>query len=253
MSCIHRDDISIQIYANVRKGSCTFPLNSIDTWASYTYKPVYWPYPRALTFLNPPYTEASPSTFSSDFMKSTLLLISFISFLTNTVIASTNYSLCFAEIVRNNNNTSSPWFNKLLDHDGVPVPLNDTSRGRSVSYRTCLDACGHGQEHFQWSTFSQEFSAWLLVSFVDAASIFLADIDHEARVWQESGFRLHQLAARHASFRGLLLTLLEDTGEVFGRSGDASVHRVLELVLKRQSRNGEEEPTKELKHGYYGV
>ncbi|ESK91581.1 hypothetical protein Moror_2499 [Moniliophthora roreri MCA 2997] len=95
-------------------------------------------------------------------MKSTLLLISFISLSTNAVIASTNFSLCLAEIIQNNNNTSSPWFNKLLDHNGVPVPLNDTSRGKSISYKTCVDACGHGQERFQWSTFSQEFSAWLL-------------------------------------------------------------------------------------------
>ncbi|EEB93801.1 hypothetical protein MPER_07499 [Moniliophthora perniciosa FA553] len=95
-------------------------------------------------------------------MKSALLLISFISFPTNTVIASTNFSLCLAEIIQNNNNSSSQWFNKLLDHNGVPVSLNDTSRGRAISYKTCVDACGYGQEPFQWSTFSQEFSAWLL-------------------------------------------------------------------------------------------
>ncbi|KIJ22985.1 hypothetical protein M422DRAFT_84233, partial [Sphaerobolus stellatus SS14] len=45
------------------------------------------------------------------------------------------------------------------DNAGNPV---DVTRATGVTYRLCIRACGAGQEPFQWPTFSQQFSSWLL-------------------------------------------------------------------------------------------
>ncbi|KAK7062652.1 hypothetical protein VNI00_000140 [Paramarasmius palmivorus] len=92
-------------------------------------------------------------------MKSTLATFALV-YLSTVVFASTNFSRCLEEIKLNNTNPNSPWFRTLLDNHGMPV--NDTSKGRAIAYDVCLKACGSGQEPFNWSTFSQEFSAWLL-------------------------------------------------------------------------------------------
>ncbi|TFK32299.1 hypothetical protein BDQ12DRAFT_707705 [Crucibulum laeve] len=49
-----------------------------------------------------------------------------------------------------------------------PVGLDSVGRNitnanaSAVSYDICISACGAGQEPFQWSVFSQQFSSWLL-------------------------------------------------------------------------------------------
>ncbi|KAG1727271.1 uncharacterized protein EDB91DRAFT_893744 [Suillus paluster] len=48
----------------------------------------------------------------------------------------------------------------LLDGDGGPAL--SVADAAAISYSTCVSRCGAGQEPFQWSVFSQEFSAWLL-------------------------------------------------------------------------------------------
>jgi hypothetical protein len=45
------------------------------------------------------------------------------------------------------------------DNHGYPV---DVANATGLTYSLCVKACGSGQEPFQWSTFSQQFSAWLL-------------------------------------------------------------------------------------------
>ncbi|KAK7062651.1 hypothetical protein VNI00_000139 [Paramarasmius palmivorus] len=84
-------------------------------------------------------------------MKPTLAAFALFCFST-VAFASTNFSGCWEEIKRNNMT--------LLDSHGNLV--DDTSKGRAIAYKVCLEVCGSGQEPFNWSTFSQEFSAWLL-------------------------------------------------------------------------------------------
>jgi len=45
------------------------------------------------------------------------------------------------------------------DNRGYPVNVSDAT---GITYSLCVQACGGGQEPFQWSIFSQQFSAWLL-------------------------------------------------------------------------------------------
>ncbi|KAG2344797.1 hypothetical protein BDR05DRAFT_931321 [Suillus weaverae] len=73
-------------------------------------------------------------------------------------VAEVNFTQCLDNIkndaIANNNLTG------LLDSNGV-TPSN-ASDATAISYSTCSSSCGNGQEPFQWSEFSQEFSAWLL-------------------------------------------------------------------------------------------
>ena len=40
--------------------------------------------------------------------------------------------------------------------------IDDVSQARGLTYKLCVTACGSGQERFNWSIFSQQFSSWLL-------------------------------------------------------------------------------------------
>ncbi|KAG1847785.1 hypothetical protein C8R48DRAFT_557213, partial [Suillus tomentosus] len=75
-----------------------------------------------------------------------------------TVVAAVNFDQCLNNIVQNANTTGD--LNGLLDGNGNPV--SNISDATSISYSMCTSSCGTGQEAFQWSEFSQEFSAWLL-------------------------------------------------------------------------------------------
>ncbi|KAG2050575.1 hypothetical protein BDR06DRAFT_974467 [Suillus hirtellus] len=75
-----------------------------------------------------------------------------------TVVAAVNFDQCLNDIVQNANTTGD--LNGLLDGNGNPV--SNISDATSISYSMCTSSCGTGQEAFQWSEFSQEFSAWLL-------------------------------------------------------------------------------------------
>jgi hypothetical protein len=75
-----------------------------------------------------------------------------------TVVAAVDFSQCLNDIVQNANVTQN--LAGLLNGDGDPV--SNLSDATSISYSMCTSHCGTGQEPFQWSVFSQEFSAWLL-------------------------------------------------------------------------------------------
>ncbi|KDR68501.1 hypothetical protein GALMADRAFT_146176 [Galerina marginata CBS 339.88] len=47
------------------------------------------------------------------------------------------------------------------DNHGRPLPPSATS-ATAITYDLCLSQCGGAQEPFQWNTFSQHFTSWLL-------------------------------------------------------------------------------------------
>jgi len=74
------------------------------------------------------------------------------------IVAATNFTQCLNTLVGNANTTNN--LTGLLNGDGQPV--TNTGDATAISYSLCVSACGSAQEPFQWSEFSQEFSAWLL-------------------------------------------------------------------------------------------
>ncbi|KAG1836978.1 hypothetical protein DFJ58DRAFT_749620 [Suillus subalutaceus] len=74
-----------------------------------------------------------------------------------TVVATTNFTQCLSDIIQN---ASAQNLTGLLNGNGDPA--SNISDATSISYSMCTSRCGTGQEPFQWSEFSQEFSAWLL-------------------------------------------------------------------------------------------
>jgi hypothetical protein len=81
-------------------------------------------------------------------------------------VAAVNLTQCLSTIVQNAEATNN--LSGLLNGEGQPV--TNASDTKAISYWLCTSACGSGPEPFQWSVFSQEFSAWLLP--------FLALISH---------------------------------------------------------------------------
>ncbi|KAH7924102.1 hypothetical protein BV22DRAFT_533250 [Leucogyrophana mollusca] len=72
-----------------------------------------------------------------------------------------NFTQCLISIQQQANITGN--LTGLCLSDGTqitsPAQIGDVT---AVSYSVCVDQCGADQEPFSWSTFSQEFSAWLL-------------------------------------------------------------------------------------------
>jgi hypothetical protein len=73
-------------------------------------------------------------------------------------VAAVNFTQCLNIIVQNADATNN--LSGLLNGEGQPV--SNASDAKAISYWLCTSACGSGPEPFQWSVFSQEFSAWLL-------------------------------------------------------------------------------------------
>ena len=72
-------------------------------------------------------------------------------------IAVTNFDVCLANL---RNGTFGVGVDVGgTDDRGYPVNVSDAT---GITYGLCVQACGGGQEPFQWSIFSQQFSAWLL-------------------------------------------------------------------------------------------
>lgn len=67
--------------------------------------------------------------------------------------AATNYTQCLVDF-RNGNDTQNG-----TDYRGDRV---DPKSAVGMTYAACRDRCGVGREPFNWSIFSQQFSAWLL-------------------------------------------------------------------------------------------
>ncbi|KIJ95837.1 hypothetical protein K443DRAFT_108218, partial [Laccaria amethystina LaAM-08-1] len=72
-------------------------------------------------------------------------------------VAGTNFQVCLAK-VQNGTFGVGVDVGGTDDH-GYPV---NVSVATGITYSLCVQACGGGQEPFQWSIFSQQFSAWLL-------------------------------------------------------------------------------------------
>ncbi|KAH7908567.1 hypothetical protein BJ138DRAFT_341412 [Hygrophoropsis aurantiaca] len=74
-------------------------------------------------------------------------------------VAATDHAQCLSN-VRNNNTIP---LSGLLHANGTPITnRSDIMTVGAVSYDVCVQQCGPGLESFSWSSFSQEFSAWLL-------------------------------------------------------------------------------------------
>ncbi|KAF7316527.1 hypothetical protein MIND_00172000 [Mycena indigotica] len=68
---------------------------------------------------------------------------------------SVNFPQCFSEIRNGDHGLDG-----LTDNNGNPT--TDLTRGTAVTYKRCVEVCGGGGGAFSWSSFSQQFSAWLL-------------------------------------------------------------------------------------------
>ncbi|KAF7365132.1 hypothetical protein MVEN_00384500 [Mycena venus] len=69
--------------------------------------------------------------------------------------ASVDFPQCFADIKEGKHGTTGG-----TDNQGNPVA--DITKATSITYEFCQQACGTGGGAFSWSSFSQQFSAWLL-------------------------------------------------------------------------------------------
>ena len=70
------------------------------------------------------------------------------------VASETNFTQCLANFKAGGNLTGgTDWFGR---------PVNDSNDVVALTYEECKSLCGTGQESFNWSVFSQQFSAWLL-------------------------------------------------------------------------------------------
>ncbi|KAF7298999.1 hypothetical protein MIND_00848100 [Mycena indigotica] len=69
-----------------------------------------------------------------------------------------DFPQCFANVtadLRSGNRIDG-----FTDNNGVPT--TDPSKATAITYQRCLESCGGGGGAFSWSSFSQQFSAWLL-------------------------------------------------------------------------------------------
>ena len=69
-------------------------------------------------------------------------------------VAATNFTQCLIDF--QNNDTALGG----VDYNGKPVANPEDAVG--LTYGACKQWCGDGREPFDWSVFSQQFSAWLL-------------------------------------------------------------------------------------------
>jgi hypothetical protein len=70
------------------------------------------------------------------------------------VASQANFAECLETFRASGNATGgTDWFGR---------PVNDSKDAVALTYETCNSLCGSDQEAFNWSIFSQQFSAWLL-------------------------------------------------------------------------------------------
>ena len=81
-------------------------------------------------------------------------LLTFLSFFFVSVTASANFTQCLETFQAGGNATGG------TDFFGRPV--NNSRDAVGLTYGACKSLCGTEQEAFNWSVFSQQFSAWLL-------------------------------------------------------------------------------------------
>jgi hypothetical protein len=81
-------------------------------------------------------------------------LLIFLSLFLPLVASETNFTQCLANFKAGGNVTGgTDWFGRSV---------NDSNDAVALTYEECKSMCGTGQESFDWSVFSQQFSAWLL-------------------------------------------------------------------------------------------
>ncbi|KAF7288538.1 hypothetical protein HMN09_01382800 [Mycena chlorophos] len=78
-----------------------------------------------------------------------------LTFLPLCVIASEDFTQCF-----NETRSGLHGLEGLLTNKGVPT--RNLSQATAMTYAKCIETCGGGGGAFSWSSFSQQFSAWLL-------------------------------------------------------------------------------------------
>jgi hypothetical protein len=87
-------------------------------------------------------------------ISSRVKLLAFLSLFLPLVASETNFTQCLANFKAGGNVTGgTDWFGR---------PVNDPNDAVALTYEECKSLCGTGQESFDWSVFSQQFSAWLL-------------------------------------------------------------------------------------------
>ena len=84
---------------------------------------------------------------------SIIRLLTFLPFVLLSV-AATNYTQCMIDFMASNTTLGG------VDANGMPV--TDPKDTVGLTYEACKFWCGTKQESFDWSVFSQQFSAWLL-------------------------------------------------------------------------------------------
>ena len=72
-------------------------------------------------------------------------------------VAGTSFQVCLANVQKGTFGVGADVGG--TDNYGHPVNVSDAT---GLTYNLCVRACGSGPEPFQWSIFSQQFSAWLL-------------------------------------------------------------------------------------------
>lgn len=70
------------------------------------------------------------------------------------MVSATNFTQCLQDVQKGLYGD-----NAGVDNSGRTVP---NSNATAIPYELCVSACGGGPEAFNWSDFSNEFSAWLL-------------------------------------------------------------------------------------------
>ncbi|KIK80271.1 hypothetical protein PAXRUDRAFT_159098 [Paxillus rubicundulus Ve08.2h10] len=71
-----------------------------------------------------------------------------------------NFTQCLIDAQNHANETQDT--SGLRFNNGSQVPLQSIFNATAITIDSCYSQCGTGQEPFNWQTFAQDFSAWLL-------------------------------------------------------------------------------------------
>jgi len=104
--------------------------------------------------VTPPLIPPSPSNAQLMTRTAGIAHLTFLAFFFASVAGSANFTQCLIDF-KNSNATKGG-----TDFNGKPV--SDPNDAVALTYEACALWCGGGQEPFDWTVFSQQFSAWLL-------------------------------------------------------------------------------------------
>ncbi|KAF7314373.1 hypothetical protein MKEN_00910000 [Mycena kentingensis (nom. inval.)] len=87
-----------------------------------------------------------------------IVLFLVLSYTAAPALAAVDFPQCFRNVRDGLNGTEG-----VTDNQGNLLPsFTNMSAATSITYDRCIELCGSGQGSFDWSSFSQQFSAWLL-------------------------------------------------------------------------------------------